>query len=99
MGRISSELRSELQTIFGNRVSFHKLQRKLYGHDVAAVPKVIKPFIGKTIKALEQASLRKKVKIMVGGGAVTQEFADSIGADAYGADAATAAVLAMEFVS
>ena len=57
------------------------------------------PFMGETIKALEQASVRRNVKIMVGGGAVTREFADHIGADAYGDDAATAAVLAVELVS
>ena len=56
------------------------------------------PFIGETIQALEKAGVRKNVKIMVGGGAVSQRFADSIGADAYGADAATAALLAMRLV-
>lgn len=39
------------------------------------------------IKAIEEAGLRKKVKIMIGGAPVTQEFADKIGADAYGEDA------------
>jgi len=39
------------------------------------------------IDALERSGLRRKVKIMVGGGAVTQEFASKIGADAYGKDA------------
>ena len=57
------------------------------------------PFIGETIAALDQAAIRQNVKIMVGGGAVTREFADHIGADAYGDDAATAAVLAVELVS
>jgi 5-methyltetrahydrofolate--homocysteine methyltransferase len=57
------------------------------------------PFMGKTIEALERAGVRKHVRIMVGGGAVTRGFADSIGADAYGADAATAALLAMTLVS
>ncbi len=56
------------------------------------------PFIGETIEALEQAAVRKNIKIMVGGGAVSQAFADGIGADAYGTDAATAAVLAMKLV-
>ena len=56
------------------------------------------PFIGETIEALDQAAVRKNVKIMVGGGAVSQAFADGIGADAYGADAAMAAVLAMKLV-
>jgi Fe-S oxidoreductase/FAD/FMN-containing dehydrogenase len=35
--------------MFGNRVSFRRLERKLYGHDIAAVPTLIKPFIGNTI--------------------------------------------------
>jgi len=43
------------------------------------------------IDALKAAGLRDKVKIMVGGAPVTQSFADEIGADAYSADAATAA--------
>lgn len=39
------------------------------------------------INALEREGLRNTVKIMVGGAPVTQEFSDSIGADAYGEDA------------
>jgi 5-methyltetrahydrofolate--homocysteine methyltransferase len=57
------------------------------------------PFIGETIEALDQAAVLGNLKIMVGGGAVTRTFADRIGADAYGADAATAAVLAMKLVA
>ena len=43
------------------------------------------------IDALENAGVRSKVKVMVGGAPVTQNFADEIGADAYTADAASAA--------
>ena len=43
------------------------------------------------IDALENAGVRSKVKVMVGGAPVTQSFADEIGADAYTADAASAA--------
>ena len=39
------------------------------------------------IDALVEAGLRDQVKVMVGGGVVTQEWADRIGADAYGEDA------------
>jgi len=39
------------------------------------------------IKAIEKAGLRTQVKIMVGGAPVTQDYCDSIGADAYGEDA------------
>lgn len=45
------------------------------------------PNMGKTIRAFEDADLRDKVKIMVGGAPVTQEFADEMGADGYGKDA------------
>jgi 5-methyltetrahydrofolate--homocysteine methyltransferase len=47
-----------------------------------------------TIKVLEEAGLRDKVKIMIGGAPVTQAFADQIGADGYGSNAAGAAELA-----
>jgi trimethylamine corrinoid protein len=42
------------------------------------------------IEALKNAGIRSSVKIMVGGGSVTQEWANEIGADAYGQDAADA---------
>lgn len=44
--------------------------------------------MGETIRAIEEAGERSKVKIMVGGAPVTQEFADEIGADFYGDDPA-----------
>jgi 5-methyltetrahydrofolate--homocysteine methyltransferase len=47
-----------------------------------------------TIKAIEEAGLRGKVKIMIGGAPVTQAFADQIGADGYASNAASAADLA-----
>lgn len=43
-----------------------------------------------TIKALKANGIRDKVKIIIGGAPVTKEFADSIGADGYAKDAATA---------
>jgi len=52
-----------------------------------------------TIKALEEAGLRDKVKVMIGGAPVTQTFADQIGADGYASNAASAADLAKLFVS
>jgi len=42
--------------------------------------------MGDTIRALEESGLRDKVKVIVGGAPVTEEFAGSIGADGYGAD-------------
>ncbi len=56
------------------------------------------PNIGVTVKAIEAAGLRDSVKIMIGGAPVTQAFADEVGADAYTADAGSAAVRAVELV-
>jgi len=42
--------------------------------------------MGDTIQALTDSGLRDKVKIIVGGAPVSEEFAQSIGADGYGAD-------------
>ena len=47
------------------------------------------PKMEETITALQEAGLRDQVKIMAGGAPVTQDFIDKIGADAYGANAAT----------
>lgn len=43
-----------------------------------------------TIDAFKEAGLRGKVKIMVGGAPLTQNFSDEIGADGYAPDAASA---------
>ena len=51
-----------------------------------------------TIKVLKESGLRDKVKIIVGGAPVTQVFADSIGADSYAKDAATAVDKAKELI-
>jgi len=52
-----------------------------------------------TIKAFEEAGIRDKVKIMVGGAPVTQEYADKIGADGFAPDASQAAKVALTFVN
>jgi 5-methyltetrahydrofolate--homocysteine methyltransferase len=52
-----------------------------------------------TIKELEEAGLRDRVKVMIGGAPVTQAFADQIGADGYASNAASAADLAKKLVS
>ncbi len=57
------------------------------------------PVIGDVVKAAEAAGIRNKVKIMVGGAPLTQEFCDSIGADCYTPDAASAAIRAVELLS
>ena len=49
MSGMKSSQRSYLENKFGSRVSFRKTERKLYGHDIAAMPGIIKPFIGSTV--------------------------------------------------
>lgn len=54
------------------------------------------PSMESTIVALEEAGLRDKVKVLVGGAPVTQRFSDSIGADGYGSTAVAAVNLARQ---
>jgi 5-methyltetrahydrofolate--homocysteine methyltransferase len=46
--------------------------------------------MGKTIAALQDAGLRPRVKVMVGGAPVNDTYASNVGADGYAPDAATA---------
>ena len=48
------------------------------------------PNMKTTIEKIEQAGLRDKVRIMIGGAPVTQQFADEIGADGFSPDASSA---------
>lgn len=48
------------------------------------------PKMAETIDALEEAGLRDKVKIMIGGAPVTEAFGKEIGADQYASNAAIA---------
>jgi 5-methyltetrahydrofolate--homocysteine methyltransferase len=45
------------------------------------------PYMEEVVKALKGAGLRERVRVIVGGRAVTEEFARKIGADAYARDA------------
>lgn len=49
------------------------------------------------VLAAKAAGIRDKVKIMIGGAPVSQEYCDKIGADCYTVDAASAADAAVEF--
>ena len=57
------------------------------------------PALQQTVAAINAAAWRGNVKVMVGGAPITQEFADSIGADAYTPDAASAAKKAKELAA
>jgi Fe-S oxidoreductase/FAD/FMN-containing dehydrogenase len=48
MGNAVVSQRAYLEGKFGGRVSFRETERKLYGHDIAEIPGLIKPLIGNT---------------------------------------------------
>jgi len=52
------------------------------------------PAMKTTIEALEQAGLREKVKVLIGGAPITQKYAEEIGADGYSDNAPAAVSLA-----
>lgn len=49
------------------------------------------PAMGATVKTLQEAGVRDKVRIMVGGAPITQAYTDEIGADIFAQDGAAAA--------
>lgn len=57
------------------------------------------PAMKETVALLNEAPFRSRIKILVGGAPVTQEFADEIGADAYTEDAASCAQKAKELTA
>ena len=51
------------------------------------------------LQALKDAGLRDRVKVMVGGAPITEEFAEEIGADGTAADAAATVTLAKKLLA
>ncbi len=56
------------------------------------------PAMKNVIEALKEAGVRDQTKVMIGGAPITQSYAEEIGADAYGEDAATAVIKAKELI-
>jgi 5-methyltetrahydrofolate--homocysteine methyltransferase len=65
---------------------------------LSALLTVTMPSMKTTIEALKTAGIRDRVHVVVGGAPVTEQWAKEIGADAYGASAATAVPLARRLV-
>jgi 5-methyltetrahydrofolate--homocysteine methyltransferase len=65
---------------------------------LSALLTVTMPSMKTTVDAFQAAGLRERVKIMVGGAPVTQQYADAIGADGYSESAAGAVALARKLV-
>ena len=66
---------------------------------LSALLTVTMPSMKTTIDAFQAAGLRDKVKIMVGGAPVTEQYAAAIGADGYSDSAAGAVALARKLVA
>ena len=66
---------------------------------VSALLTTTMPAMRETVAALKASPAVSRIKIMVGGAPITQAFCDEIGADAYTADAASAAQVAKSFVA
>jgi 5-methyltetrahydrofolate--homocysteine methyltransferase len=79
-----------VETVKGNQIDVVAL---------SALLTTTMPAMKDTIEALKAAGLREKVKVMIGGAPVTQSYADEIGADGYGPDAATAVDKAKELLA
>ena len=56
------------------------------------------PWMRRTIEALKQASIRGKVKVMIGGAPVTEKYAREIEADCYASDAGSAVTRAKDLL-
>lgn len=74
---------------------------KKHKPDILAMSALLTVFASeqkKVIETLKKEGIRDEVKIMVGGGAISQEFADSIGADGYDPTAPGAVKLARNLI-
>jgi corrinoid protein of di/trimethylamine methyltransferase len=66
---------------------------------LSALLTVTMPSMRTTINALQAAGIREKVKVLVGGAPVTEQFANEIGADGYGENARSAVTLARRMLA
>jgi 5-methyltetrahydrofolate--homocysteine methyltransferase len=65
---------------------------------LSALLTVTMPSMKTTIDALKSAGIRERVRVVVGGAPVTEQWAKEIGADGYGPNAASAVPLARRLV-
>ena len=65
---------------------------------LSALLTVTMPSMKTTIEALKSAGVRDRIKVLIGGAPVTQQYADEIGADGYGENATAAVGLARKLV-
>lgn len=56
------------------------------------------PMMKEIVESINHSEIKGKVKVIIGGAPITQEYADVIGADSYAPDAGTAADKAKELM-
>ena len=88
----------------GSNVSSDKFLTAIKDHNpqilaLSALLTTTMPEMAELIKQLEAVSLRKQVKVIIGGAPVSQAYADKIGADGYAPDAGKAVEIAKSLVS
>jgi Fe-S oxidoreductase/FAD/FMN-containing dehydrogenase len=49
MNKVDTIKRTVLKNIFGDRINFDKVERRLYSHDIAAIPNLLRPLIGNSV--------------------------------------------------
>ena len=91
-------------TDLGEDVSPKKFAQKALemGPDIVAMSALITTTMvamRETIEALEEAGIRDRVKVMIGGAPVTEQYAHQIGADSYAPDAGSAVIEAKRLLS
>ena len=93
-----------LVTDLGTQVNAETFAQAIKEHNpsilgMSALLTTTMPNMKKTIDLLTEMGLRDKIKIMVGGAPITEEFAKSIGADGYAPDAGSATRWAKQVVA
>ena len=83
----------ELKSLYPN-IKLHTLGPP----EIAHITKLEKSTHREVLMALKEAGIRDKVKVMIGGAPVTQNYCDEITADGYSADAASAVDKAKELL-
>jgi 5-methyltetrahydrofolate--homocysteine methyltransferase len=71
------------------------------GADIVAMSALLSttmPAMRETIEALQEAGIRDKIKVMIGGAPVTENFASEIKADSYAPDAGSAVIAAKKLL-
>ena len=66
MAALKAADKRSLKSLFGTRVSFDRMERTLYGHDIAEIPSLIKPLVGSTVPdAVVQPSSEEELVALV----------------------------------